>query len=228
MLRVYKETNLCSILLLTLAMLPYSAMRIPDERRLENIDQRIQELETELTTRRAKLHDQRRRVRKRLSARDRKRETQRLIVRGRFFDHVIRRLASNPPDCPAASPKFRAWLDSAFDAFVTRADHRALFDLPSLAAPTPAPAMTDKPGSAGPAPTTSRLDPIPGWKPKHHEGAWAAIYEGDTSTLPDELVGCRIIVKPRNGTPWTTTVTEVLERDHRSVIVRTSGKPDHA
>ena len=203
-------------------------MRITDERRLENLDQRIQELETELTSRRAKLHDQRRRVRKRLSARDRKRETQRLIVRGRFFDHVIKRLASNPPDCPAASPKFRAWLDAAFDAFVTRADHRELFDLPSLDAPTPAPAMTDKPGATGPAPTASRDDPIPGWKPKRHEGAWAAIYKGDTSTLPDELVGCRITVKPLNGDPWTATVTEVLERDNRYVIVRTSGKPDHA
>ena len=203
-------------------------MRITDERRLENLDQRIQELESELTSRRAKLHDQRRRVRKRLSARDRKRETQRLILRGRFFDHVIKRLASNPPDCPAASPKFRTWLDTAFDAFVTRADHRALFDLPSLVAPTPAPAMTDKPGATGPAPTASRDDPIPGWKPKRHEGAWAAIYKGDTSTLPDELVGCRITVKPRNGDPWTATVTEVLERDNRYVIVRTSGKPDHA
>ena len=194
-------------------------MRITDERRLENLDQRLQELESELTSRRAKLHDQRRRVRKRLSARDRKRETQRLIVRGRFYDYVLKRLASNPPDCPAASPKFRAWLDTAFDAFVTRADHRALFDLPSLAAPPPA---TDKPGAAGPAPTASRDDPIPGWKPKRHEGAGAAIYKGDTSTLPDELVGCRITVKPRSGTPWTATVTEVLERDNRYVIVRTS------
>ena len=200
-------------------------MRISDERRLENLDQRIQELETELTTRRAKLNDQRRRVRKRLSARERKRETQRLILRGRFYDHVIKRLSSNPPDCPAASPKFRAWLDTAFDAFVTRADHRALFDLPSLEAPPPAPAMTDKPGDGGPAPTASRDDPIPGWKPKRHDGAWAAIYEGDTSNLPDELAGCRIAVKPRNGTPWSATITAVVERSHDRVVVTHSGKP---
>ena len=211
--------------LLTLAMLPYLAMRITDERRLENLDQRLQELETELTSRRAKLHDQRRRVRKRLSARDRKRETQRLIVRGRFFDHVIKRLASNPPDCPAASPKFRAWLDAAFDAFVTRADHRALFDLPSLVAPTPAPAMTDKPGAAGPAPTASRDDPIPGWKPKRHEGAWAAICKGDTSTLPDELVGLPIVVTRASGESWIATVLEVVERSDRHVLVRRTDPP---
>ena len=201
-------------------------MRIPDERRLENIDQRIQELETELTTRRAKLHDQRRRVRKRLSARDRKRETQRLIVRGRFFDHVIRRLASNPPDCPAASPKFRAWLDSAFDAFVTRADHRALFDLPSLDAPTPAPAMTDKPGAAGPAPTTSRDDPIPGWSPERlSDGSWGAVFSGSTEKLPSKLVGRQIIVKQANKESWIATVMEVIERSDNRVLVRHSGKP---
>lgn len=200
-------------------------MRITDEQRLENLDQRIQEVKTEIATRLAKMNDQRRRVRKRLSDRERKREVQRLIVRGRFFDHVIKRLASNPPDCPAASPQFRAWLDTAFDAFVTRADHRALFDLPSLAAPPPAAAMTDKTGAAGPAPTAPRDDPIPGWKPKRHEGAWAAIYRGDTSNLPDELVGCRITVKPRNGTPWVATVLEVVQRSDRHVLVRRTDPP---
>ena len=190
-------------------MLPYLAMRITDERRLENIDQRIQELETELTTRRAKLHDQRRRVRKRLSARDRKRETQRLIVRGRFFDHVIRRLTSNPPDCPAASPQFRAWLDSAFDAFVTRADHRALFDLPSLDPPT-----------------ASRDDPIPGWSPERlPDGSWGAFFSGNTDKLPRKLAGRKIIVKQANKESWTATVMEVLERSPNRVLVRHSGKP---
>lgn len=200
-------------------------MRITDEQCLENLDQSIQELETELATRRAKMNDKRRRVRKRISARERKRETQRLIVRGRFYDHVIKRLASNPPDFPAASPKFRAWLDTAFDAFVTRADHRSLFDLPSLDAPPPAAAMTDKPGAAGPAPTTSRDDPIPGWKPQRHEGAWAAIYKGDTSTLPDELVGCRIVVTRSSGESWIATVLEVVERSDRHVLVRRTDPP---
>ena len=156
------------------------------------------------------------RVRKRLSVRDRKRDTQRLIVRGRFYDHVIKRLASNPPVCPAASPKFRAWLDAAFDAFVTRADHRALFDLPLL----------DKPGiPSSPSTETSPDDPIPGWKPKRHEGAWAAIYKGDTSTLPDELVGSPIVVAPASGESWIATVLEVRERSNRHVLVRRTDPP---
>ena len=188
-------------------------MRITDEQRLENLKLRRQELEKKLATRRDRINDNLRRVRKRLSVRERKRDTQRLIVRGRFYDYVIKRLASNPPDCPAASPKFRAWLDAAFDAFVTRADHRALFDLPPL----------DKPGK--PSTETSPDDPIPGFKPKHHEGAWAAIYKGDTSKLPDELVGCRIVVKPRSGTPWIATVLEVRERSDRHVLVRRTDPP---
>lgn len=187
-------------------------MRISDEQSLEKWEQRIQEFETETSARRARIKDNLRRIRKRISARQRKQETQRLIIKGRFYDHLLKRLASNLPDDAASSPsQFRAWLDTAFDAFLTRSDHRVLFDLPPLDAPTASPD-----------------DPIPGWKPKRHEGAWGAIYEGDTSKLPDELVGRRITVKPRSGTPWTATVTEVLERDNRYAIVRTSARPDHA
>ena len=196
-------------------------MRITDEQRLENLKQRRQELEKELATRRDKINDNLRRVRKRLSVRERKRDTQRLIVRGRFYDHVIKRLASNPPDCPAASPKFRAWLDAAFDAFVTRADHRALFDLP----PLDKPGKPGTPSAAGPAPTASRHDPIPGWKPKRYEGAWAAIYKGDTSKLPDELVGSPIVVARDSGESWIATVLELRERSNRHVLVRRTDPP---
>lgn len=161
-------------------MVPYFAMRITDEQRLESLEQRQQEFETEVANRRAKLNEKLRGVRKRLSKRERKRETQRLIIRGRFHNHILKRLVSNPPDCHAASPEFRAWLDTAFDAFVTRADHRALLDLPPLDEPANPPTPT----SAAPAPAASRDDPIPGWKPKRHQGAWAAIYEGDASSLP--------------------------------------------
>ena len=204
-------------------MLPYLTMRVTDEQRIENLKLRRQELEKELATRRDKVNDNLRRVRKRLSVRERKRDTQRLIVRGRFYNHVIKRLVSNPPDCPAASPKFRAWLDAAFDAFVTRADHRALLDLP----PLDKPGKPSSPSAAGPAPTASRDDPIPGWKPKHHEGAWAAIYKGDTSKLPDELVGCRIVVNPTSASKksWVSTVLEVLKRTDRLILVRPTDPP---
>ena len=186
-------------------------MRITDEQRLENLKQRRQELEKVLATRRNRINDNLRRVRKRLSVRERKRDTQRLIVRGRFYDHVIKRLASNPPDCPAASPKFRAWLNAAFDAFVTRADHRALFDLPPL----------DKPGTE-----TSPDDPIPGFKPKRlDDGSWGARFAGDTSKLPDELVGSPIVVARASGESWIATVLELRERSDRHVLVRRTDPP---
>ena len=192
-------------------------MRITDEQRLESLEQRRQELETELAARRAKINDKLRSVRKRLSIRKRKRDTQRLIVKGRFYNHVTKRLVSNPPDCHAASPEFRAWLDTAFDAFVTRADHRALLDLPPLG-------KTSTPSSAAPAPDASRGDPIPGWKPKRHQGAWVAIYEGDASQLPDEIVGRRIVVKASRKS-WVATVLEVLKRTDRLILVRRTDPP---
>lgn len=201
-------------------MLPYFTMRITDEQRLEDLERRRQELETELANRRAKINEKLRGVRKRLSIRKRKRDTQRLIVRGRFYNHVIKRLVSNPPDCHAASPEFRAWLDTAFDAFVTRADHRALLDLPPLDKPGKPPT----PSSAAPAPTASRGDPIPGWKPKRHKDAWAAIYEGDASQLPAELVGRRIVVKASRKS-WVATVLEVLKRTDRFILVRRTNPP---
>ena len=201
-------------------MVPYFAMRITDEQRLESLEQRQQEFETEVANRRAKLNEKLRGVRKRLSKRERKRDTQRLIVRGRFYNHVIKRLVSNPPDCHAASPEFRAWLDTAFDAFVTRADHRALLDLPPLDKPGTPPT----PSSAAPAPDASRDDPIPGWKPKRHQGAWAAIYEGDASQLPAELVGRRIVVKASRKS-WVATVLEVLKRTDRLILVRRTDPP---
>ena len=192
-------------------------MRITDEQRLENLKQRRQELEKELATRRDRINDNLRRVRKRLSVRERKRDTQRLIVRGRFYDHVIKRLASNPPDCPAASPKFRAWLNAAFDAFVTRADHRALFDLPPL----------DKPGKPStPSTETSPDDPIPGFKPKRSTKAPGPHrFAGDTSKLPDELVGSPIVVARASGESWIATVLELRERSDRHVLVRRTDPP---
>ena len=58
---------------------------------------------------------------------------------------------------------------------------------------------------------SARDDPIPGWKPKRHEGAWAALYEGDTSKQPAELVGCRIVVKTSKKS-WIATILDVVKR----------------
>ena len=103
---------------------------------------------------------------------------------------------------------------------MTRADHRALLDLP----PLDMPAKSGTSSSAATAPAASRDDPIPGWKPKRHQGAWAAIYQGDTSSLPDQLVGGRIVVKASNQS-WTATVLEVLQRTDREVLVRRTDPP---
>ena len=67
--------------------------------------------------------------------------------------------------------------------------------------------------------------PLPGWRPHRLDnGDWGSIYLGDTSALPSELVGANIVVQPRNGQSWTTTVTAVLERGSEQVIVTDSGR----
>ena len=68
--------------------------------------------------------------------------------------------------------------------------------------------------------------PLPGWRPHRLDnGDWGSIYLGDASALPSELVGANIVVQPRNGQSWTTTVTAVLERGSEQVIVTDSGRP---
>ena len=68
--------------------------------------------------------------------------------------------------------------------------------------------------------------PLPGWRPHRLDnGDWGSIYLGDTSVLPSDLVGATIVVQPRNGQSWTTTVTAVLDRSSGQVIVTDSGRP---
>ena len=52
-----------------------------------------------------------------------------------------------------------------------------------------------------------------------------AIYHGDTSGLPTELVSTPITVQAKNGQRWTTTVTAVLDRSRDQVLVTDSGRP---
>ena len=67
--------------------------------------------------------------------------------------------------------------------------------------------------------------PLPGWRPHRLDnGDWGSIYLGDTSALPSELVGANIVVQPRNGQSWITTVTAVLDRGSEQVIVTDSGR----
>ena len=68
--------------------------------------------------------------------------------------------------------------------------------------------------------------PLPDFKPSRLPGGgWGAVFRGDAAALPADLVGTRIEVAPRNGSPWVATVTEIVERSPEHVVVRDSGKP---
>ena len=77
-----------------------------------------------------------------------------------------------------------------------------------------------------PSPAPVLQAPLPDWRPHHlKDGSWGAVWKGDTASLPSDLVGANIVVQPRAGQPWTTTVTAVLERTSGQVIVTDSGRP---
>ena len=79
---------------------------------------------------------------------------------------------------------------------------------------------------------------LPGWRPYRIEGSasdsggrtrsvWGARLTGRAavSALPKELRGRQIGVTDSNCVSWTTTVTDVVSRDERTVIVRNTGRP---
>ena len=68
--------------------------------------------------------------------------------------------------------------------------------------------------------------PLPGWRPCRVGDRWGAAYDGDASALPADLVGLRISVRPRSGTPWVAAVTAVIERSASRVVVLDSGRPE--
>lgn len=70
--------------------------------------------------------------------------------------------------------------------------------------------------------------PIPGWRPRKHQGAWCSLWEGDTRTLPDDLVDQVIEVETQADGTWQTSVLEEIERTETHVLVRDSGKPSSA
>ena len=194
----------------------------PEAIRLTELKERREVLEKKLADekaklkrmqadRRALLRKQIKHARSRLSSAERKRRTQRLIVLGSYLEHQT-----------AGNPAAQARLRKDLDAFVTRNDHRELFGLPPLDKPT-----TGTPADAPSTPTGSRNDPIPGWHPYKIPGTnqWGSEFKGDTSTLPDELVGLHILVTTKRKKSWTATVLEVLECDAGSILVRDSGRP---
>ena len=82
------------------------------------------------------------------------------------------------------------------------------------------------PAARAPVPPASPRPPAP---LKHWEtsglgdGTWGALWRGDTTRLPVELVGCRIEVKTKAGDRHVTTILEVVQREDDFVKVRDSG-----
>ena len=75
----------------------------------------------------------------------------------------------------------------------------------------------------GPPHSEPDSQPLPGWHPARIPGGgWGCDRPG---TLPAELGGLPIEVRPREGPPWTATVLAVVRRDSRRVLVRDTGRP---
>ena len=85
---------------------------------------------------------------------------------------------------------------------------------------------TDAADRPPPSKTVSPPVPLPGWHPaKLPGGGWGSACD-HPDTLPTELVGLPIEVRPRQGSPWTATVREVVRHDADRVLVRDTGRPD--
>ena len=107
------------------------------------------------------------------------------------------------------NPHLKQWLEGDFPAHLIRDRDRSLFGLEPLA--------------------PAAMEPIPGFKPKTlPDQTWGARFTGDTSSLPAELVGRRILVTRSGGDSWTATVLEVVERTPRRLLVRRTDPPNSA
>ena len=76
-----------------------------------------------------------------------------------------------------------------------------------------------------PPPPALLSAPIPGWRPRKHQGAWCSRFEGDTRALPADLVGQVIEIETQAGETWQASVLEEIERTETHTLVRDSGKP---
>lgn len=194
----------------------------PEAYRLTELKDRREELEQKLAAEKAKLkrmqanrrkllREQIKRARSRLSSAERKRRNQRLIQLGLLLE------AWNEEDSDLRDRTLKA-----LDVRLTRNDLRKLFGL----APLDKPGQPSTPSAAATTETTSQADPIPGFRPKRlDDGSWGAIYEGDASKLPAELVGSPIIVTRASRTSWVATVLAIVKRTERLILVRRTDPP---
>ena len=69
-----------------------------------------------------------------------------------------------------------------------------------------------------------------GWKPHSlPDGSWGAAFPNPAGKhLPAPLVGAAIVVRTSRGDEWITRITEVIEQNDTSLLVRTEGRRDTA
>ena len=96
----------------------------------------------------------------------------------------------------------------------------ALNDEPSVGTRGP----ESDPGPVPTPPPALLASPLPGWRPRKHQGAWCSRWDGDTRALPDDLVGQVIGIETQADGTFQATVLEVIERTQTHVLVRDSGK----
>ena len=68
--------------------------------------------------------------------------------------------------------------------------------------------------------------PLAGWKPCKLSDGWGAVLEGPgVAALAEDPHGIQISITDSRGDAWTATITEVVSRDRRRIVVRDSGRP---
>ena len=66
-----------------------------------------------------------------------------------------------------------------------------------------------------------------GFYPKKHKREWCAAFYGDPTSLPDDLMGYWIEIKPKpQRAPWFAPITKVLLRRSDKLIVQTTPKEE--
>ena len=172
-------------------------MRVPDEERLEQLLEKRSRLADELQARTDKLNEDLRKVRNRLSKRERKQRTRRLILYGAWVQRNIK-----------IDAQLKARVRGDLDKVTPRAADRKLLGL----APLPSPDTEPIPGFC-PA--------------KLPDQTWGARFEDDPAALPAELVGLRIRIKAKSsGNTWDGTVTETINKADGSILYRYADKAD--
>ena len=99
----------------------------------------------------------------------------------------------------------------AFDLQLTNPRDRALFDLHTF---------NDSKTS-----TTSEFGKglLVGFHPKKYKREWCAAFHGNPTSLPDDLIGYWIEIRPKSSrAPWFAPITEVRSRTDDKLIVQTT------